>query len=310
VIVIRVKSHIGVSIHSERELSSAEEIVKSFNLKFERDRSSIPIDFRVGIVRELYVHVDDQRFKPLIDEFKKSNVDYLELREWEFSEEELRNAEYLDMHPAGYWGYPQPESSYQEKSYDLSTACSKPRCGRGARQIKPFFIKGIPKFGKNDILAINWEYEFLITDRLKTLIKGESLTGAEFWPLFNLRKPDPIKGFHQLYVKNELPPMSSNSKLTRPTADGIPLCSCDFSWTLPRFHPSGPVSPAAVSDPVCPPVYNRKSLENAMDFNKTAEFLGAAWGGTQNTIVSRRVFELFAKNNIRQVKFKPIIIET
>lgn len=253
-----------------------------------------------GIV---YLFMDDERYPRLKDELSSMGIRPNELKDKQFSEEELNSAEFLHMGSAGYWGYPQPEDemdAWQRASYDLSTAC--PKCGYGAIQNRPYLIKGEPKFGRNDILALNWTYEFLVTDRLRRLIEDAGLTGVEFWPLLRYRKNIPIPGYSQLHVFNTLPPMSPNmeivdSKLPEAHPD---RCTCGKFGRNPALDPIYGVS--------VPIRYERKSLKEAKDFNLTSEWFGL-FDARPWRIVSRKVYQLFSKQNIKRVAFEPVIVE-
>jgi len=133
---------------------------------------------------------------------------------------------------------------------------------------------------------------------LKDLIEKEELTGVEFWSLLDYKKRIPIENFYQLYVTNELQPMSQttdfetddlgpNSKIKLP-------CPCNMIGRNLAIHQMR---------------YKRSDIEKAKDFNKTHEWLGGTYHTTQWTVVSKRVYRLFKKNNIKRVKFVPIIIE-
>ena len=264
---------------------------------------SMGIEVEEGIMGIVYLYIDDERYPRLMDELSTMRIKPTEIKDKQFSEEELNSAEFFNMGPAGYWGYPQPEDerdAWQRASYDLSTAC--PKCGYGAIQNRPFLIRGEPKFGRNDILALNFTYEFLVTDRLKKLIEDASLTGVEFWPLLGYKKNNPVPGFSQLHVVSTLPPMSPNMEIV--------------DVKLPEAHPDRCTCGKFARNPALDPVYGvsvpiryeRKSLRDAKDFNLTSEWFGL-FDARPWRIVSRKVYQLFSRNGIRRVAFEPVIIE-
>jgi len=264
---------------------------------------SLGIEIEEKIDGIAYLFIDDERYTRLMDELSKMGIRPFELREKQFSEKELDSAEFLYMGPAGYWGYPQPEErmdDWQKQSYDLSTAC--PLCGFGAVQNRPYLVKGEPKFGRNDILALNWTYEFLVTDRLRKLIEDAPLTGAEFWPLVRYKKNTPIPGYSQLHVTSVLPPMSPNTEivdLKLPEA-GPKRCSCGkFGRHLALDLIYGVGTPIR---------YKRDSLSGAKDFNLTSEWLGL-YDATPLRVVSHSVYQLFSEHGIKRVVFEPVIVE-
>jgi len=240
--------------------------------------------------------VDDDKYRLLTNELSNRSIHFLELCEMTFNQDELNEAEFLRMAPAGYWGYPQPENDfgYQQESYDKSSECSF--CGSGAKQIKPFLVKSQPKFGMNDILAINWEYEFLITLKLKSLLEDAELTGVEFWSILNFKKRKTITDYYQLYITNELPCISPRTEFEIVNFERVKIpCPCGKIGRNLSTHQI---------------IYKQRDLNNAKDFNKTHEWLGGGYGTTQWKIVSNRVYQLFRDHNIKRVKFEPILIES
>ncbi|OGS56642.1 MAG: hypothetical protein A3K60_01380 [Euryarchaeota archaeon RBG_19FT_COMBO_56_21] len=265
------------------------------------DNLGIEIEEKIDGIAFLFI--DDERYARLKDELSRMGIKPFELREKVFSEKELNSAEFLYMGPAGYWGYPQPEErmeDWQRASYDLSTAC--PLCGFGAVQNIPYLVKREPKFGRNDILALNWTYEFLVTERLRRLIEDASLTGVEFWPLLRYKRKELIQGYYQLFVTNRLPPMSPNTEivdLKLPEA-GPKRCSCG------RFGRNRALD--SVYGVAVPIRYKRGSLKDAKDFNLTSEWLGL-YDARPKRIVSHRVYQLFSAHSIKRVTFEPVIVE-
>jgi hypothetical protein len=247
--------------------------------------------------------IDDPKYNQLKNGLLRRGIEPFEVKEKYFEKKELARAELFNMAPAGYWGYPQPDvnmEDWQRASYDIGTAC--PLCGFGAVQNRPYFVKGTPKFGRNDILALNWTYEFLITERLRKLIDQAGLRGAEFWPLIEYRKNTPIEGFYQLHVLSQLPPMSPSTEIVDqklPVA-GPKRCSCGkFGRNLALDQVYG------VGVPI---IYKRESVKGAKDFNLTSEWLGLYDAGPW-VIVSHKVYDLFEKHDIKRVGFEPVIIE-
>lgn len=115
----------------------------------------------------------------------------------EFSDRECSAAPFLQMF-AGQRGYPQPEGDfgYLNLTYDLTDYCST--CGIGATQVAPFRMKGEPKWGKKNVLQMNWVYdEFFVqpsiweevfrplgTDRLAVL---DHRSGSELQSVVQLK---------------------------------------------------------------------------------------------------------------------------
>lgn len=257
-----------------------------------------PLGFKANTKPNVNTHsatlfTDQPEYRELLKELEDYSIQPSETREMWFEEVELENARLLAMHPEGYWGYPQPEDGFKLESYDTSSAC--PVCGRGVKQVRPFLISGRPRLGRNDILAMNWTFEFIVTERLKDLIEQAELTGAEFWPLLNRKDRSEMNSYFQLFFRHELPPMSIDTdfEVIELSTGEAPRCSHPILNL--RLHQMK---------------YSREVISSAEDFNKTWEWLGGGWfGQTQWMVVSHRVFSLFRRNNIKKVKFQPVLIE-
>jgi hypothetical protein len=102
-------------------------------------------------------------------EFSESHVAWPRLERWvadnhaldivstRFSKSEIEDAEWLSLNASSHHGYPQPEDTYKEATYDPSHYCMK--CGTGRRQIAPYRMRGEPKFGRSGILQLNWVFD-------------------------------------------------------------------------------------------------------------------------------------------------------
>jgi hypothetical protein len=74
-----------------------------------------------------------------------------------FTPDEILEADWLYITPNIHKGYPQPENSYLEETYDLSDYCYT--CGIGKIQKNPFILNSEPNWGKDSILQLNWVYD-------------------------------------------------------------------------------------------------------------------------------------------------------
>jgi hypothetical protein len=124
--------------------------------------SSLDIRFKTSespLVRTLWFDIDETHpaWGQVRELMAKSNAgDIVQTR---FTTKELNEAEYLQMTPDWHYGYPQPERKhgFLAATYDLSDYCSA--CGIGRRQNAPFQMKGEPKWGKRQILQLNWVFD-------------------------------------------------------------------------------------------------------------------------------------------------------
>jgi len=289
---MKIIAQIGIT---DQEWEKLRPTIESSNIFPTKIFSGTPSHGTLGLV-QFRLPVDDERYILLKKEMVEKGIRNNEKKEIRFDPQEIEEAEYSILFQKSMWGYPQPEDDYQNESYDLSSGCQ--RCRQGLKQNKPFMLSGKPKFGRNDITALFWIYESIITEKLKDLIENEGLTGAEFWPVLRYRKTGqrlPIPGIYQLYVRGELPPVSPKTQ---------------FEWVsdLPKEIQSCGCNIIGRNLPAAQLVYDRVSLRDAKDFNRTFEFIGGGPGSQQWKVVSNRVYRLFKKNAIRGADFRPIVI--
>lgn len=85
----------------------------------------------------------------------------------EFSRAEVTSAEWLVLSPSWHHGYPQPEKAfgYRAATYDPSQFCEV--CGVGLRQREPFRMTREPRWGRRNVLQLNWVFdEYFVTPEL------------------------------------------------------------------------------------------------------------------------------------------------
>jgi len=296
---MRVKIRFSFSYWSDEHVGAMEKIAPLLHEKSARllqySTSETPSHMN-GRVRyrthhSLDVYADDERYRLLKQQLDSMGLTHLELKEAVYDNSELDAAEFLQMVPAGYWGYPKPEDGYLNESYDTSSMC--PHCGQGLTQVKPLLVGRPGRFGKRDIAALNWEFEWLVTSRLKGLILDAGLTGAEFWPVLYFRDRSPIKEVQELKITNVLAPMSPSTEFD--VVEEEPLKKCGHT---PRIFIEHQIR------------YKREDLERFQDFNLTNEYLGGGWFKLKRwSVVSSSVYKLFRQNKIGRVKFHPVITE-
>jgi hypothetical protein len=275
---MRVKTRLNFGID---DLKVCREVVEPVGLE-----PVVPPTYNITVFR------DEERYASLSGELKRRGIEFSEFPvQMVFSESEMNRAEFLKMNMAGYWGYPKPEDDYLKESYDTSNMC--PHCGQGIIQIKPLLVGKPGRFGNRDIAALNWEFEWLVTDRLRNLIEGEDLTGAEFWPLLYFKDRTEIANLRQLIITNVLPPMSPNAEFEVVPERRERKCS-----HVPRIFSAHQMR------------YRREDISSFKDFNLTNEYLGGGWFRLKRcTVVSSSVYKMFRHNKVKRVTFDPVIVE-
>jgi rRNA maturation protein Nop10 len=115
-----------------------------------------------------------------------------------FTRMEIGGARWVVMRSDWLWSYPQPEKDfgYLGVTYDLRNYCDK--CGAGAVQKEPFRMSGEPKWGKKDILQLNWVFgEIFVKPEVWTDVFKPN--GIGFRPVVS-RDGQPLKTVVQLVV--------------------------------------------------------------------------------------------------------------
>jgi hypothetical protein len=115
----------------------------------------------------------------------------------EFSEAELAGSDWLALISDWHHGYPQPredEFGYLEASYDLKAFCKA--CGTGLQQKASFQMKTEPKWGRRNLMQLNWVFdEYFLTPELWRIVFAPhqipyrpvlSLGGAELYSVVQL----------------------------------------------------------------------------------------------------------------------------
>jgi hypothetical protein len=238
----------------------------------------------------LEIFKDTDKYDEIIGIMKKNNVDYDEDEKIVYSKKEIDSAELLRILPGAICGYPQPKNDfgYEDISYDKSTAC--PKCNNGMLQKAPLHIKK-PKIGKRDICAVEWIYEYIITERLKIMLEKEGFTGVEYWNVVWHKKNENFSDIYQLFINNVMPKMSSETNIE---PSGEKICECGKQGYY-----------LDINEQI---KYDRESLKGIKDFNKTSEWLGGMKMTWQLPVITGRVYKFFKENKIKALLYEPVVV--
>lgn len=230
--------------------------------------------------------VDSTEYSELLDVLQKHGIRFEENRAPVFTDAELESASFLHFSPWDLLGFPKPENGYRKVSYDTSVACTL--CGNGALQDRPLRLNKFPK--RREWFTVHWIYENVVSDRIAGLISDAGLRGVDFWPVIRSKKVGIQPGWKQLFVTNTLPLMSNTTDF--PIA-GVPPCPCGrIGLSLPDdIH------------------YSAASMNNALDFNLSCEWLGGGYGTRQLTIVSQAAYRFMRDHGGDIGRYYPISID-
>lgn len=199
----------------------------------------------------------------------------------EFSDAELAAAPHLIVSPDWHCGYPMPDSDfgYLEQTFDLTDYCEQ--CGVGARQVRPFRMRGEPRWGKRNILQLHWVYDqFFVHPDIGSRVFPEF--GIELGPVLQNKSGKTLSTVVQVMV-----PATLREPL-RMGDHGYEVCiRCKRLKYLPFTR--GPL-PAPTGEVPAPVVHS-------------LEWFGSGASGFHEFIVSNALFRKLRDAGVRGVSF-------
>lgn len=200
----------------------------------------------------------------------------------EFTQQEIGEAEWLELGPGWHHGYPQPHEDdfgYLSATHDLKDYCDE--CGIGLKQKAPFQMKGEPKWGRRGILQLNWVFDqFFVTPEVWAAVFKPH--GVECRPVFN-RKGVELETVVQLSVFEEV------SIVTKELPAEV-CGTCKRVKYLPVVR--GPF-PALAGAP-----------QTAMVW--TQEYFGSGGSAHHAVLVSKELAQAFLEAGVRGASLKPV----
>lgn len=216
--------------------------------------------------------------KPLLREWRA-----LDIERTKFSEPELNKAEYLCLLPDWHWGYPQPEDDfgYLNISYDLSNYSEK--SGIGKIQKAPIRIKGEPKWGKKQILQLNWIFDiyFAQPNVWETIFKPFEINSM---PVIEHKTNKPCKNILQLMPQ---------ATIKLDMAD-YPNEICTNTGIAKYIFPRRGYFPALKE-------------KCAMNYMVSNEYFGSGHSAFKAVITSFSLYKTIIDNKIRGIHFVPLL---
>ncbi len=251
----------------------------SVDKKIKKTLSNLGIDVQLGFES---FEIDESlsawsELEPLIQDWQA--VDVVKTK---FTKSELDNAKYLKLSADWHWGYPQPDEDfgYLDKSYDLSTYSK--HSGIGKVQKAPIRIKGEPRWGKKNILQLNWLYDlfFIQPNIWESIFKP---LNVENMPVIDHKKNTIAKTILQL-----VPQGMAELKLS-----GYPSKTCPDTC-VEKYLP--------ITKGFFPSIQN----DDGLDFIQSKEFFGSGHSAFQATIISASLYKKLINYKIKGIKFTPL----
>jgi hypothetical protein len=233
---------------------------------------------------------DVEESSPAWSELQPLMADWsaLDMIRTEFSVAELKQADHLQMGPGWHHGYPQPDDDfgYVNRTYNLQTYC--PVCGIGGDQSAPFRMKREPKWGKRQILQLNWVFdEFFVQPQVWRDVFQPF--GIEMLPVLEHRSGQELKTVVQLKIVS-----GASSRLLLGEAPFQRCESCHRTKYLPLTRGKFPAVAVAPDSQII----------------KTHEYFGSGGSAWNAIIISADLFRQIDKHKVKGVRFTPLEIRT
>jgi len=230
----------------------------------------------------------DIRIDKLINGLKKQNLGKPSLREERvYTKKEIDSAELLHLFITTYCG---DGYNVYGTEFDKSNICTK--CGSSGEVQKSDLIINKTEMGKKSI-AITYNFEIVILDKLADILKENELTGYKLRPVrhYTDKMRNEPKLF-QLVPTNTLPPTIPPTKIKKSDA----YCS--------KCNKNGLYFDSEL-------YYSRKDLKKICDFNNTYEYLGEKLTrgiSHPRVIISQKAYQVLKQNKIKKMGVEPVNI--
>lgn len=208
-------------------------------------------------------------------------IDYIDTQ---FTKSELGTAKLLKVTPDWHHGYPEPNNNdeYKEQTYDLRNAC--PKCAIGKHQKAPFRMKSEPKWGKKQVLQLNWIFDeyFVIPEVYEIVFKP---FGIDYQEVLHPRTEKALKTVIQLRI--------DQVASCRLDLDGIEpqVCDeCNKKKYLP--HTRG--------------MFPRLSRQFDAPIFKVQEYFGSGASAWRPIIITSEVYRSISANKLKGITFTPL----
>lgn len=206
----------------------------------------------------------------------------IDLVKTKFSKKEILSANWLQVVPDWHHGYPQPNEDvfgYREATYDLVKYCNK--CGIELKQNAPFQMKTEPRWGRNNILQLNWVFdEYFVTPELWASVFEPA--GISSRPVLNM-KGKVLESVVQLVISEEI-----NVSL-----DGLVKETCEVCGSAKYLPVTKGMFPSLMGEPIGHAV-------------KTKEYFGSGASAHKCVLISQDIANALFSKNVRGVSLRPV----
>lgn len=203
--------------------------------------------------------------------------------EYEYTEEELEQAEWMEVNVNSRFHYAEPSDGgkYKEIYYQKVAGCED--CIYSYEQTANIRMKKSIRFtGKRNIVGVlNIMDEFFISEKVKKLLEESGLKGFEIWPVYNEKGDMELKNTYQIYIEH--------------TAD---FAMEPESYKIKHICEKCGRERCTMHDEAAQLIYKREKIMNMpYDIFKTKEELGRS-GPVFKIIISQRMYQFFKEHNM------------
>ncbi|WP_376788423.1 hypothetical protein [Thermoflexus sp.] len=218
--------------------------------------------------------------------YTPSELEAAPLLIWRLTNQAIED-DYYDLHKDGYQGGPQ--ASHRR--------C--PACRAELEQVRDLMVNA-RKMGKRD-LSLTYSFEIILSPRLAHWLQEAKFTGFTLRPVWHYTRPhEGEPPLYQLVVTHTLPPMAS------PPTQFEEVKHCAECGTTTRYlkhtHYWGEIRYYEETDVY----YTPEVLENAQDFNRTAELFGDLPNGHPLVLISQRVYRFLREHKVKGWEVVPV----
>ncbi|MEG3788986.1 hypothetical protein V1318_02505 [Lysobacter sp. CCNWLW3] len=210
----------------------------------------------------------------------------------------MSNIQWFDMGAKGHHGYPQPENSWANQTYNGHCDC----CGVYESQAASFRFRKSNRASHSHFRQLNWVFDaWFVTPEVESVLRQNRITGIDFCDALGHQSGLPLEHLRQLVITgvtegvdtSELPTVTCKPFNEEADSYSAPLNS-PFCGTV-KYHP-----PTSIVIP-------EQALLDTPDLSLTTTWFGSGFGAWHYTIASRKFYDLVQAHGWRGLELSPIL---
>ncbi len=212
----------------------------------------------------------------------------------------------------GQFGYPQPEDTYFEETYDPTAGCQTCKIGKKLRNA--FRFRSEPKAKHSQFLGLNWVFdEIFVRDVVKHVFEEERATGVDFTRPVRDKTGEPLTTVYHMRVSFVLPPALQEDRLN------AEKCEMPKDHAMVKFLSAN--SSRLVRGPFCGGVkfnypqgdenqitMSASGFVSTPDIVRMNEWFGSGGCAGRPVLMSQRLKDIVDRMKWRGLTFSPIKI--